>query len=173
MNLYGKCRYKKNKEREYLRDEKEETIIWYKGMDKSRYDGKGIKDIEFGVFFCDNENVAKSYAINGSYVMHAHISVSDPYIIDAKNNGYQYIPWDCSPSDTEEFLKFKQELTKIYPVVDETTNRFSVDQIARFIRDKTSHDAVIIHNVYEEGIFNNVPVTDICIWDNACIEVIN
>lgn len=69
-----------------------------------------------------------------------------------------------------EFSKFKRELQKEYKGF--SVDRFSTDEIARFIRNNTSHDAVIIRNVFEEGIFNNFAITDIVIWDNACFEAI-
>ena len=149
-----------------LIDENGEPVVWYRGMRASDYKDGGITAIDNGVYFCDSETVARSYA-SKDFVLRVHISVADPFIIDAKNKGYEYICWDCNPSSIQEFTRFKKEIQKEYPF-----DRFSTDETARYIRKNTSHDAVIIHNVYEEGIFNNSPITDIVIWDNACVEVI-
>lgn len=165
----GRDNSQKSRKKELLLDKNGEPITWYRGMRASDFRDDGITAISDGKYFCDAESVASSYSSDG-FVLRAHISVANPFIIDAKNEGYEYIRWACDPSSMREFSKFKRELQKEYKGF--SVDRFSTDEIARFIRNNTSHDAVIIRNVFEEGIFNNFAITDIVIWDNACFEAI-
>ncbi len=167
-----KTEYHDEKKRDYLRDEGGEPIIWYKGMPKSRLDEGGISCIEFGAYFCDNEFAADTYSSEG-FVLRAYISVSDPFIIDAKKSRWNEIPWDCNTSDKRDYKRFKQYRDKyLKQKGGKPEKEFSTDLLVRFIMAETSHDAVIICNVYEGGQASKWLITDIVVWDNTCLEIL-
>lgn len=135
-------------------DENGNLLKLYRSADGGRtvWDGRGEGSWAQGIYLTDDVYVARAFAADGRKVgdvLEVYAKAENPFVIDAKGNGYMSIPL---PEDAPEWLV---DSADIY-------DELNADQlpISAF---ENGYDAVIIKNV-REGVGGD-PATDVILRD--------